>query len=172
MGLHLCRFRRSWRPPNDRLGSTQPRRQRHHQEGNARCIRLPADRVTYQGSSPERNSLFGADRQTPSTGIVLITEGAFQMVSTIESDKEPVRSVTASDYRLDTTEVTQKQYRDLMPAVYSGYSSPIEQGAGAQPPCRSAGMCRHGGLSSEDAGGRMIDCLARKAILPVDGYGL
>jgi formylglycine-generating enzyme required for sulfatase activity len=59
-------------------------------------------------------------------GMVLISGGTFQMGSTTqsESDEQPVHTVTVSDFWLDTTEVTQKEYGDLMSSTYSGYSSP------------------------------------------------
>ncbi len=57
--------------------------------------------------------------------MVKISGGTFDMGSTTgDSDEEPVHSVTVSSFWMDSTEVTQKQYSDVMSAAYSGYSSP------------------------------------------------
>jgi formylglycine-generating enzyme required for sulfatase activity len=45
--------------------------------------------------------------------------------------EEPVHQVTfTNNFWMDTTEVTRKQYRDLMTATYSGYTSPDWAGTG------------------------------------------
>ena len=57
--------------------------------------------------------------------MVRITGGAFDMGSTTgDSDEEPVRSVTVSCFWMDKTEVTQREYRDIMSAVYGRFSAP------------------------------------------------
>lgn len=61
----------------------------------------------------------------PPEGMVVITGGTFQMGSTTGStDEQPVHSVTVSSFLMDTTEVTQKQYSDVMTAAYTGFTAP------------------------------------------------
>lgn len=57
-------------------------------------------------------------------GMHLINGGTYSMGSTLESDEQPVHSVSVSTFWIDTTEVTQKHYKDIMSAIYPGYSSP------------------------------------------------
>ena len=62
---------------------------------------------------------------SPSAGMVQITGGTFQMGSTTgDAEEAPVHTVTVSDFWLDTTEVTQKQYGDLMSSTYIGFTAP------------------------------------------------
>ena len=57
-------------------------------------------------------------------GMVLIPakDSSFQMGSNHSINEQPVHTVTlSSDFRMDTTEVTQLEYRTLMASVYSGF---------------------------------------------------
>jgi formylglycine-generating enzyme required for sulfatase activity len=74
---------------------------------------------------------------TPTTpehrqGMVSITGGTFQIGSTTgNSDEQPVRAITVSAFYMDTTEVTQADYRALMavnPSYFTGDSlRPVDQ---------------------------------------------
>jgi formylglycine-generating enzyme required for sulfatase activity len=57
--------------------------------------------------------------------MAFIPGGTFQMGSSDgEPNESPVHTVTVSDFWLDTTEVTQKEFYDLMAITYSGYLFP------------------------------------------------
>jgi formylglycine-generating enzyme required for sulfatase activity len=71
------------------------------------------------GDSVVESGLFFA----PPAGMRFISGGTFQMGQV--GIAEPVHSVTVSSFYIDTTEVTQKAYSDLMSATYSGFNPPV-----------------------------------------------
>jgi formylglycine-generating enzyme required for sulfatase activity len=60
----------------------------------------------------------------PSAGMVLIPGGTFQMGSNNYPDESPVHTVTLSSFWMDTTEVTQKSYVDVLKISKVGYVMP------------------------------------------------
>jgi formylglycine-generating enzyme required for sulfatase activity len=69
------------------------------------------------------------DNFLPRAGMVHINGGTFLMGSTVDPGEQPVHSVTVSAFYMDTTEVTQADYQELMgvnPSYFRDPLSPVE----------------------------------------------
>lgn len=83
------------------------------------------------GDTCSATGTFAAPAGPAPAGMRFITGGTFQMGSVADADEKPVHSVTVSSFWMDSTEVTQADYRALMgvnPSRFTGdLRRPVEQ---------------------------------------------